>query len=51
LGSRYTCRHLFGRYRAWRKELLDLKKKVEQLKGKYRGRGTRLNMVSLFQDE
>jgi hypothetical protein len=51
LGRKQTCRHLFGRCRAWRRELLALKKKVEWLKGKRRGRGTRLNVVSLFQDK
>jgi hypothetical protein len=30
---------------------LALKKKVERLKGKRRGRDARLNAVSLFQDE
>jgi hypothetical protein len=32
-------------------ELLALKKKVEPLKGKRRGTGARLKVVSLFQDE
>jgi hypothetical protein len=42
---------LFGTCRAWSRELLALKKKVERLKGKRRGRGARFNVVSLFQDE
>jgi hypothetical protein len=50
-GRRQTRGYLFGQCRAWRQELLDLKKMVEQLKGKRRGRGIRLNVVSLFQDE
>jgi hypothetical protein len=50
-GRRQTRGHLFGWCRAWRRELLDLKKKVERLKGKRRGRGIRPNIVSLFQDE
>jgi hypothetical protein len=50
-GRKQTRGHLFGRCRAWRRELLDLKKKVERLKGKRRGRGARLKVVSLFQDE
>jgi hypothetical protein len=50
-GRRQTSGHLFRRCRAWRPKLLDLKKMVERLKGKRRGRGTRLNVVSLFQDE
>jgi hypothetical protein len=50
-GRKQTRGHLFGRCRAWRKELLDLKKKVEWLKGRWRGRGARLKVVSFFQDE
>jgi hypothetical protein len=50
-GRRQTRGHLFGRCRAWRRELLALKKKVERLKGKRRGRDARLNVVSLFRDE
>jgi hypothetical protein len=50
-GRKQTRGHLFGRCRAWRRELLALKTKVERLKGKRRGRGARLNVVSLFQDE
>jgi hypothetical protein len=34
LGQKQTCAYLFARYRAWRRELLDLKKKVERLKGR-----------------
>jgi hypothetical protein len=50
-GRKQTRGHLFRRCRAWRRELLDLKKKVERLKGRRRGRGARLKVVSLFQDE
>jgi hypothetical protein len=31
--------------------VLDLKKKIERLRGKRQGRGRRVNVVSLFQDE
>jgi hypothetical protein len=31
--------------------VLALKKKIERLRGKRRGRGGRVNVVSLFQDE
>jgi hypothetical protein len=50
-GRKQTRGHLFGGCRAWKRELLSLKKKIERLKGKRRGRGPRLKVVSLFQDE
>jgi hypothetical protein len=50
-GCKQTRRHLFGGCRAWKRELLGLEKKVERLKRKQQGRGVRLNVVSLFQDE
>jgi hypothetical protein len=50
-GRKQIRGHLFGGCRAWKRELLALKKKIERLKGKWRGRGVRLNVVSLFQDE
>jgi hypothetical protein len=51
LGRKQTDGHLFRRCRAWRRELLDLKKKVEWLKGRRRGRGARLKVISLFHNK
>jgi hypothetical protein len=49
---------LFGGCRAWKRECLALKKRVERLTGKKRkrgqrrsGRGARLKVVDLFEDE
>jgi hypothetical protein len=42
---------IFGGCKAWKRELLALRKKIEKLTGKGRGRGRRLKVVSLFQDE
>jgi hypothetical protein len=50
-GRKQTRGHLFGGCKAWKREVLALKKKIERLRGKRRGRGGRVNVVSLFQDE
>jgi hypothetical protein len=50
-GRKQTRGHLFGGCKAWKRELLALRKKIEKLTGKRRGRGRRLKVVSLFQDE
>jgi hypothetical protein len=49
---------LFGGCRAWKRECLALKKRVEKITGKKRGRGqqrnergARLKVVDLFKDE
>jgi hypothetical protein len=36
---------------AWKRELLALRKKIEKITGRKRGRGRRLKVVTLFHDE
>jgi ribonuclease HI len=50
-GRKQTRGHLFGGCKAWKRELLALRKKIEKITGKKRGRGDRLKVVTLFQDE
>jgi hypothetical protein len=49
-GKVQTSGHLFGGCKAWKREGLAPKKWVEKVKGRRRGSGARLNVVSLFQD-
>jgi hypothetical protein len=50
-GKVQTRGHLFGGCKAWKREALALKKWVEKIRGRRRGSGARLNVVSLFQDQ
>jgi hypothetical protein len=57
-GRKQSRGHLFGGCRAWKRECLALKKRVERLTGKKRKRGqrrsergARLKVVDLFKDE
>jgi hypothetical protein len=57
-GKKQTRGHLFGGCRAWKRECLALKKRVERITGKRRKRGqrrrergARLKVVDLFKDE
>jgi hypothetical protein len=57
-GRKQSRGHLFGGCRAWKREYLALKKRVEKITGKKRGRGqrrnergARLKVVDLFKDE
>jgi hypothetical protein len=57
-GRKQSCGHLLGGCRAWKREWLALKKRVEKISGKKRKcgqrrseRGARLKVVDLFRDE
>jgi hypothetical protein len=50
-GKKPTRGHLVGGRKAWKGEVLALRKRVEKINGRKGGRGAHLNAVSLFQDE
>jgi hypothetical protein len=50
-GCRQTRGHLFGGCRRWKKEFLELQKRVEHIQGTKRRNRGRLKAVSLFKDE
>jgi hypothetical protein len=50
-GRKQTRGHLFGGCRAWKREVLTLRKEVERITGRKRRLGNRLKVVTLFHDE